>query len=102
MTLDSADLRMAFVAAKFYLDGHTVKHKTPDLAVYRLLHRLEQLLLSVDGHDSVGLQPDWWTVKQLAKHTGRSERQARRTAQRVGIKVGRQWLVDPDAVESNE
>lgn len=100
MNLDRTDLAMAFVAVKYYMRGHTLERRTPDLAAYRLAHHLEQLL-SVDGHDSVVVQPHWITVKQLADRTGKSERHARRIAQRVGVKVGRQWLVDPDAVESN-
>ncbi len=101
MNLDRTDLAMAFVAVKYYMRGHTLERRTPDLAAYRLAHHLEQLLVSVDGHDSVGVQPHWITVKQLAHRTGRSERHARRIAQQVGVKVGRQWLVDPDAVEND-
>ncbi len=95
--LDRTDLRMAFVALKYYLRGHTLARKTPELAAYRLAHRLEQIM-SADGHDSVGVQPHWLTVKQAAKRTGYSERHMCRIAGRIGHWSGRQWFIDPDAL----
>ena len=95
--LDRTDLRMAIVAVKYYLRGHTLVQKTPDLAAYRLAHHLEQLL-SADGHDSVGVQPEWLTVQQAAKRTGYSDRHMRRIAKRIGQKIGRQYLISADAL----
>ena len=91
---------MAFVAVKYYLRGHALVQRTPNLAAYRLAHHLEQIM-SVDGHESVAVQPQWLTVRQAAKRTGRSERHTRRLAAKVGHKVGRQWFIDPDALENN-
>ena len=98
--LDATDLAMAFVAVKYYLRGHALVQRTPDPAAYQLAHHIETIL-SVDGHESVGVQPQWLTVKQAAHATGRSERHTRRIAAKVGIKVGRQWFIDPDALENN-
>lgn len=96
--LDSTDLRMALVAVKYYLRAHQLAQRTPDLAAFRLAHHLEDTIMSVDGHDPVGAQQHLLTVKQLAEHTGVSERHARRIASRVGRKIGRQWLTPVDAV----
>lgn len=101
VNLDRTDLAMAFVAVKYYMRGHTLERRTPDLAAYRLAHHLEQML-SVDGHDSAGVQDNWLTVKQTAQRTGRSERHTRRLAQRIGRKVGRQWLIPADALPGKE
>lgn len=103
MNLDSADLRMAFVAARFYVDRHTVERRTPNLAVFKLLHNLEQLLaVSEFGQEPVGVQQEWVTVKQAAERTGYSERRMRRHAQRIGRKFGWIWLIPADALPSED
>ncbi len=89
---------MALVAVKYYLRAHMLAQRTPDLAAYRLAHNLEDTIMSANGRDHVGAQQELLTVKQIAEHTGVSERHARRIATRLGRKIGRQWLTPADAV----
>lgn len=89
--LDGTDIEMALVAVRYYLRGLALVQRTPDVAAFRLAHHLE-LLMSVDGHDSVVRQQEWLTVNQAAQRTGKSERHTRRIAAKVGRKVGRQGL----------
>lgn len=103
LTLDRIDLQMALTAVQYYLRGHRLRQLTPELPAFRLAHRLEEILaVSVDGHESVGLQQEWLTVQQAAQRIGKSERTARRIANEVGRKVGRQWLIPADALPEHE
>ncbi len=58
--------------------------------------------LSADGREPVAQQPNWVSTREAARRLGCSERNARRIAERVGWKVGRDWQVPADALPEEE
>lgn len=98
--LDATDLEMAFVAVKYYLRDHELRRKTPNLAAYRLAHRLEEILAA--GTDPTPAPQQWLTTRDITEHLGCPERTARRIATKHGTKVGRQWLTPADSIPTKE
>jgi hypothetical protein len=96
--LDSTDLRMALVTVRYYLRAHELIHRPPPPAALRLADHLTSAM-SANGQECVGTQPDWLTTRQAAHRLHRTERHARRIAQRVGTKIGSRWLIPADALE---
>lgn len=101
MTLDRTDLHMARVAVAWYVRAHHLHRRPVPAAAYRLTDHLEEAL-SADGPDPVAPQPHWLTTAQAATRLGCSTRHARRIAQKVGRRIGRQWLIPADAVPEEE
>lgn len=97
MTLDTADIRMALHVVGYYRSIYeSIKRPVPPEAA-RLEDHLQQAL-SVHGQESVAPQVNWMTTREVARRCNCSERNARRIAQSVGKKVGRQWMVSADAL----
>ncbi len=101
MTLDRTDLHMARVAVAWYVRAHHLHRRPVPPAAYRLADRLDDTL-AADGHQPVVPQPHWLTTAQAATRLGCSTRQARRIAEKVGRRIGRQWLIPDDALPQEE
>jgi hypothetical protein len=99
--LDATDLKTARAAVAYYMRGHQLVHKPIPPAAVRLAAHLEQAM-SANGLDSVVPQPHWITTTEAARQLGCTPRHARRIAQQIGHRIGRQWLIDPDALPEDD
>lgn len=95
--LDRIDLQTARAAVNYYMRGHQLVHRPIPPAAVRLAAHLERAM-SANGPGVVVPQPHWITTTEVATRLGCTQRHARRIAQRIGHRVGRQWLIDPDAL----
>jgi len=95
--LDLTDLKTARAAVAYYMRGHQLVRKPVPPAAVRLAAHLEQAM-SLNGPGVVVPQPHWMTTTEAATRLGCTQRHARRIAQQIGYRVGRQWLIDPDAL----
>jgi hypothetical protein len=107
VTLDSTDLRMAVVAVEYYKRAHILSKRPVPEAARRLTDHLQQALaesstMASCGHPQQGEAQQLLSTKQLAQRLGCSQRHARRTAARIGRRIGRDWLVAGDTLAEEE
>lgn len=95
--LDRTDLAMARVAIAWYIRAHHINNRAVPAAAWRLSDHLDAMA-SASGPKPVVPHPHWVTTAQAAERLGCSTRHARRIARKIGERVGRQWLIDPDAL----
>jgi hypothetical protein len=101
--LDGTDVRMALVAIEYYKRAHILSKRPVPEAARRLTDHLNQALaesptMASCGHPQQGEAQQLLSTKQLAQRLGCSQRHARRTAARIGRRIGRDWLVAGDAI----
>jgi len=99
--LDRVDINMARVAVAWYIRAHHLHKRPVPAAAYRLADHLEDAV-SANGPECVVPEPDWMTTGEVAARLKCSTRHARRIAERIGKRVGRQWLIPPDALPDEE
>jgi len=99
--LDRIDLRMARVAINYFVAVHREMKKAVPPAAIRLAEHLDDALAS-RGQDAVPSRPDFLTTKQVAERLGCSHRTARRIAQTIGHRVGRDWLINPESLPEQD
>ena len=100
-SLDRIDLRMARFAVNYFVAVHREMKLVVPPAAIRLAEHLDDALAS-RGQDSIASRPHWLTTKQVAERLGCSHRNARRIAQTIGHRVGRDWVVNPDALPERD
>jgi hypothetical protein len=89
------------VALEYYRRAHLLSKRPIPPAADRLAEHLERAL-SAGGQEPVAAQPDWLSTRQAAGRLRCSDRTARRIAERLGRKVGREWLIPADALPEED
>ncbi|RWR16792.1 hypothetical protein D8Y23_12790 [Microbacterium enclense] len=103
IVMTAADVDMLWRSAG--LEALRVRHRLADDPLYRLLVRMHQVRLSPTGHAANGLEArhlaaseerSYWTIRQLAKATGRAERTIRKDiaiGELTATKPAREWII---------
>jgi hypothetical protein len=96
--LDNTDLH-AIAVALLWIRRHRELHRQPpSAAIERALDHLTSTL-AANGQGAEPNPRDLLTTAEVAKRVGCSKRHALRIAQRLGARVGRQWLTPAELVE---
>lgn len=100
--LDAADLRMARMAALWFIHAHQQNNRPAPPALHRLVDHLTREL-SASGTEPEAPQPQFITTAEAAKRMGCTPRNVRRIAHRIrGVRVGNHWLIPLDSLEEPE
>jgi hypothetical protein len=88
---------MALVALAYYQSAYVIMGRPIPPEAERLEPRL-RALMSANGPESDTSLEKLKTTGQIAQRLNISQRHARRIAEKVGYRVGRQWLTPEDAL----
>lgn len=103
IVLTAADVDMLWRSAG--LEALRVRHRLADDHLYRLLVRMHQVRLTPSNHAADGTatrhltaseERSFWTIRQLAKVTGRAERTIRKDisiGELAATRPAREWII---------